>query len=315
MPKFSIIIPVYNVAPYLPECLGSILGENLKDYELCVVDDGSTDNSGDICEVYQKNFTEAGVGFKLMHQPNQGVSVARNNALDLADGEFIWFVDADDYILPGSLTYLYKAVSQSKCDTVFFGNNPFRGSGDIEYSVEDRDILLARHTCYCNPLMLFSRSIIEKHCLRFTVGMKMAEDLEFQYKYLLYCKKPVRLPYNLYFIRERENSASRSVGAVLSNWHGCRMLLDNMAYFMHQESGLNQIWMESRIAERLKSLLQSASLLKSLDRKDVQSQFNYYVRQYKNLGYRNICGGSLRLACMDVRLYFFMYKVLRKIRR
>lgn len=312
---FSLIIPVYNVALYLHECLDSILKQEYVDYEVCIVDDGSTDGSEDICDKYKSRFENVGVTFKLLHQQNQGVSVARNNALGMATGDYIWFVDADDYILPGALKYLHTIVEQSGCDTIFFGDNTFGDNAAVRYEVDERECFLTNHICYCNPLMLFRRCIIEENSLRFTTGMKMAEDLEFQYKYLLYCDKPVLIPYNLYVIRVRENSASRSENAVLSNWYGCCMLLDNMVDFMQRQSGLNQGWMESRISERLKSLLQSASFIPSLGQKVVQAQFNNFIRRYKELGYSNICSGSLKLAFFDVRIYFWLYKLLSKIKK
>ena len=81
MPLISFVIPVYNVAPYVRECLESVIRQEFKDYEVCVVDDGSTDGSSAICDEYAAAYPGL---FKLRHQPNQGVSVARNNALDMA---------------------------------------------------------------------------------------------------------------------------------------------------------------------------------------------------------------------------------------
>lgn len=90
----SIIIPVYNVEAYLENCLFSILNQDFKDYEIILIDDGSTDNSGEICDNYAYNYHNVVV----VHQVNQGVSVARNKGLSLAKGEYIHFMDADDTI-------------------------------------------------------------------------------------------------------------------------------------------------------------------------------------------------------------------------
>lgn len=91
----SIIIPVYNVEPYLKECLNSVLNQSYKNLEILIVDDGSTDNSGLICDSYCYD-----PRVTVFHQPNSGVSVARNTALDHASGEYIFFVDSDDFIHP-----------------------------------------------------------------------------------------------------------------------------------------------------------------------------------------------------------------------
>jgi glycosyltransferase involved in cell wall biosynthesis len=92
-PFFSIIIPVYNVAPYLRECLDSVLGQTFTDWEVICVDDGSTDGSGAILYEYAAKDSR----FRVVHQTNEGVSAARNAALDVAKGRWILFLDADDF--------------------------------------------------------------------------------------------------------------------------------------------------------------------------------------------------------------------------
>lgn len=94
MPKFSIIIPVYNVEPYLEKCLQSIVNQTFKDFEIIIVNDGSTDNSSLIIEEYHKNYKN----IKVVHQENQGLSVARNNGIKIASGEYFLLVDSDDYL-------------------------------------------------------------------------------------------------------------------------------------------------------------------------------------------------------------------------
>lgn len=100
--KFSIVIPVYNVASYLRECLDSVLAQTFTDWEAICVDDGSTDGSGSILDEYAVRDGR----FRIIHQKNAGVSAARNAALDVAQGEWIWFVDADDMIHPRALGFL-----------------------------------------------------------------------------------------------------------------------------------------------------------------------------------------------------------------
>ena len=155
MVKFSFIIPVYNVKPYLKECLDSVFNQNFSDFEICLVDDGSTDGSGTICDEYSNRDNR----IKVYHQTNGGVSVARNKALEMAVGEFIWFVDADDYILPGALEYLNKVTCESKCDTIFFGSQLPDLLGKPFYESDDKDTFLASHISYFNLLMIFKRQI------------------------------------------------------------------------------------------------------------------------------------------------------------
>ena len=96
--KLSIIVPVYNVADYLPKCLDSLLVQDLSqnEYEIIVVNDGSTDNSGKIAEEYSKTYSN----IILINQENQGLSGARNTGIQNAKGEYVQFVDSDDYLEP-----------------------------------------------------------------------------------------------------------------------------------------------------------------------------------------------------------------------
>lgn len=108
MPKFSIIIPVYNVAPYLHECLDSVLAQTFTDWEAICVDDGSTDASLEILETYSKKDSRV----KLHRQTNKGVGLARNKGIAHAGGEFVWFIDGDDIIHPQSLEHINEVLEQ-----------------------------------------------------------------------------------------------------------------------------------------------------------------------------------------------------------
>lgn len=107
----SVITPVYNTAQYLDECIGSILSQSMTDFELLLIDDGSTDGSGAICDRY----AEKDKRIRVFHIPNGGVSAARNLGLDNARGEFVVFVDSDDRITPDHLRQLADAISLPLC--------------------------------------------------------------------------------------------------------------------------------------------------------------------------------------------------------
>ena len=113
--KFSIIVPIYNAEKYLSECLDSILFQNYEHFEVIMVDDGSTDNSNEICQFYCNKDDR----FKLIVQKNQGVSSARNKALELVTGNFILFVDSDDILLSNSLKFIEKKIKDN--DLLCFG--------------------------------------------------------------------------------------------------------------------------------------------------------------------------------------------------
>ena len=113
-PFFSIVIPVYNVSPYLRECLDSVLAQTFTHWEVICVDDGSTDGSGAILDEY----TAKDVRFKVIHQKNEGVSAARNKALDMAMGEWFLFLDGDDVFRQDALDILSQYANSNSCDGI-----------------------------------------------------------------------------------------------------------------------------------------------------------------------------------------------------
>ena len=141
MPKFSIIIPVYNVEKYLKKCLESIKNQSYKDYEVIIVNDGSTDKSKDILDEYD---------YKVINQKNQGLSVARNNGVKKATGEYLIFVDSDDYIEkdllkeinksltnnPDIVRYQVKEVYEDDDKVIKYEEESFKGlSGDEAFKI------------------------------------------------------------------------------------------------------------------------------------------------------------------------------------
>lgn len=114
---FSIIVPVYNVEKYLDQCLESILRQTFKDFECIIIDDGSPDNSNIIIDKYVKLDQR----FKVIHQKNMGISAARNAGLDIAKGDYIVFVDSDDYIADDYLEKFALKIADTDADMVICG--------------------------------------------------------------------------------------------------------------------------------------------------------------------------------------------------
>ena len=117
MKKISIIVPIYNIEKYLPRCLDSILAQTYKNLEVILVDDGSVDNSGMIADKYARNDQR----IIVIHQVNKGVSAARNAGLDLATGDYIGFVDGDDYIEPDMYEILMRIIDEQQVDIAHCG--------------------------------------------------------------------------------------------------------------------------------------------------------------------------------------------------
>lgn len=114
--KFSIVIPVYNVENFLPDCLNSLKNQTFKDFEVICINDGSSDNSLDILNKYQKNDSR----FIVISQENQGQGIARNKGIDLAKGEYILFIDPDDFIENNTLETLYNSFIETNADIIQF---------------------------------------------------------------------------------------------------------------------------------------------------------------------------------------------------
>ncbi len=108
----SVIVPIYNAERYLVKCLDSIICQTYQNLEIILIDDGSCDRSGEICDNYAKEDKR----IRVKHKENRGVSAARNDGLELATGEYIAFIDADDYILSDYFTYLYKLITKYRVD-------------------------------------------------------------------------------------------------------------------------------------------------------------------------------------------------------
>ena len=130
MPKISVIVPVYNVEKYLRKCIESILNQTFREFELILVDDGSTDSSGKICDEYALKDSR----IKVIHKENGGASSARNAGLDVAKGEYIGFVDSDDWIEMDMYGELYRLIKENNTDISVCGINNIK---DIKYKNEN----------------------------------------------------------------------------------------------------------------------------------------------------------------------------------
>lgn len=190
----SIIIPIYNTGEPLRQCLDSILSQTFTDYECILVDDGSTDDSGIIADEYAAKNER----FQIIHKKNGGVSSARNMGLRCAKGEWVVFVDSDDYILPNHLATMID-VAINDVDIVMTGfrflhldqvtehiysGNIYIGKDKIREFINKSDFLQ-----YQIPWdRMYRRSMIENNSLSFLEGLSLSEDRLFCYHYLIHVK-------------------------------------------------------------------------------------------------------------------------------
>ena len=188
----SVIVPVYNAEPYLQRCIDSILAQSYTDFELLLIDDGSPDNSGTICDCYAAKDSRV----RVFHKDNGGVSSARNLGIDNAKGKYITFCDADDYVGEDWLIVYNEAINQ-KLDFAIQGIYYITNKGDIEKkslipyvgsNLNDKRnliVFLMKQYVFGYPVTkLFSRQIIEENHIRFDEKSTFREDEQFFSKYL-----------------------------------------------------------------------------------------------------------------------------------
>ena len=207
--KVSIIVPVYNVESYLKRCLESIINQTYKNIEIILIDDGSTDNSSSICDNYQ----EIDKRIKVIHQKNMGLSSARNKGLEIATGDYIWFIDSDDYIELNSLEVIIPYLK--KYDIVVFNYNEIinKKITKIKSFYNYNDIETKYLLSHCNAWNkiykreLFNNNLFpEKH---------IYEDLYLIPTLILKTNKIVFLDKYLYNYVQRNNSLKNSANNTL----------------------------------------------------------------------------------------------------
>ncbi|MGG0177991.1 glycosyltransferase family 2 protein [Gottfriedia acidiceleris] len=223
-PKISIIVPVYKVESYIHKCVDSILAQTLTDFELILVDDGSPDQCGIICDEYAKKDNR----IKVIHKKNGGQASARNAALNIAKGDYIGFVDSDDWIEPDMYELLYNICIENDCDianctSIVHYNDKTIINGSEPLTIHNRSQAmkaLFEGALYDEVVWskLMKRKLLEN--LRFPEGI-MYEDTAFTYKVINESEKVCYIGEPKYHYIKRENSTmdlavkNKSIDAVL----------------------------------------------------------------------------------------------------
>lgn len=227
-PKVSIIVPIYNVEKYLDRCMNSLLNQTLKDIEIIMVDDGSPDNCPQMCDEYAKKDSRV----KVIHKKNAGLGMARNSGLEVAAGEFVAFVDSDDYVDCSMYETLYHKVKEKQVDGVlctFYNDdkgNVSEGSIDgmpSKESVIDFRADYIPNVIGCLPNVkynqlygysvwniLFSRNVIERNNVRFESERNfVSEDILFQLDFAACASKLLLLPKPFYYYCNNAGSLTK----------------------------------------------------------------------------------------------------------
>jgi len=204
--RISVIVPVYNVKRYLARCIESVLRQTMADFELILVDDGSTDGSGAMCDTYVQDER-----VRVLHQENRGLGLARNAGLERAQGEYVCFIDSDDYAGPELLEHLVTAARRHQADVVIGGWTDVSADGRERRRSRPEALFAAEEErracilgCVAAPpesreevlwsvsawAKLYRRDVIERHGLRFvSERVWISEDILFHLDFLMCAKR------------------------------------------------------------------------------------------------------------------------------
>lgn len=209
MTTISVIVPVYNAEKYLPHCIDSILAQTFTDFEVLLIDDGSTDNSGKICDEYAVKDSR----IRVFHKKNGGVSSARNLGIKEAHGDWITFIDSDDWIYPNLLNDYYKYFPNHADLYIqgFIDSNKNK-SVDKEQYWKGNNLIIETDKLEKQLIgfvwnKLFKSSIIKDHQLFFDEKITMIEDLLFVYHYMICSESVLNIPRTNYYYWRHETSA------------------------------------------------------------------------------------------------------------
>ena len=192
--RFSVIIPVYNAESTICQCLDSLLSQHYSDAEILLINDGSTDGSSKICADYADRFSQV----RLIEKANEGVSSARNAGLDSAEGDYVVFVDSDDYVSSDFFRQIETALSEQSWDWIRFAFAPSQHPAD-RISQSSQHVYLTRADLFpriiddiCNKAInspcakVYRRELLERGNLRFPLGASVAEDRALNIRYSMY---------------------------------------------------------------------------------------------------------------------------------
>ena len=260
----SIIVPVYNVKPYLDKCVDSLLRQDLdkEDYEIILIDDGSTDGGGELCDAIASRENNV----RVVHQVNQGLSVARNTGMALAEGKYVQFVDSDDYLAENVLGQLVKRMEVNDLEVLRFGyqrvnegEEPITDcSAQVPEEIMDGPSFMVRHlwySCYACQFML-RRSFLEENALYFKPGI-LFEDTEWTPRVMQKASRVSSINLLVYYYLLRSGSITsgagkeKKIGILLSR-------IDDLNAQM--QSVADKRWYRGMISQMVVGIITSVSL-------------------------------------------------------
>lgn len=309
----SVIIPVYNVEKYLDQCLKSVFKQCYQNIEIILVDDGSKDSSGKMCDEYAGHDTR----IKVIHQKNAGAAAARNAGLRIVAGEYIYFLDSDDWLEDSALAKFVDSIETEKAEMLFFDayavDEESERISQKHYSHKKRYVrdngltlmeeMLANKEFHVAPWsMFFRKDFLSKYDLSFEEGI-IYEDMVFAYQ--VFCKANIvtYVPEYLYFRRYRENSVMTSKVGKKNFISACKVYECVRNY---------SVKCNTYIIRCAYNVLNVYERLNSEDKRAFHGEYEITKKQILK---ENAYGDkALKLRCYG-KIWWFIYKVFRKVTR
>ena len=310
----SVIIPVYNVEKYLQECVDSVLAQTYQNFEIILVDDGSTDSSGAICDEYAKQDERISV----LHQENKGLSITRNNGLQIASGEYIYFLDSDDWIENSTLEILLQEITKESADVVFMDAKSFVEQKEKE--VEQRYIRKKKYDANNGiqmlthlieekeyhssvPLLFMKANFLKRNSLEFIAGI-VYEDMVFTYEVFLKAQRVSHVNEALYQRRYRSNSIMTSKKKI-KDYVSAKIVYEKVSTYVSEE--------EVTKSYVIRCAFNALNIYKKLSLQERKEYKKDYKELKRNLLEKNAYGNrALKMRCYGVGVWFF-YKVFEKV--
>ncbi len=257
-PKVSIVVPVYNGEKYLRECLDSLVNQTLKELEIICVNDGSTDSSTQILKEYASKDSR----IKVLNQKNHGVSAARNFGIENFSGEYLTFVDADDWIELNALEILYKTIEERKTEMLIFSFKNYFSPTDV---VKDNRLLFADkikgnditflnsyENIFNSPMgtwgKIYKAELIKKNKILFPLNIQCGEDRPFYIKACICAKNIAVLDEPLYYYRRNiSGSLTQGNSTTLSDLYIANQMIKKMIYKFKNKKQIHCAFLSSYI--------------------------------------------------------------------
>lgn len=313
--KVTIVIPVYNTENYLDKCLSSVINQTFSDIKIVIINDGSTDKSLEVC----KKYAVSDKRITLIDKDNEGVSVARNIGIYLAEGEWIYFLDSDDFLDLNTIECLFLEAKASDCDVIQFGLRSYKDlvlvrekkpSTKKEYKnlkiFLDKNELKPISAC----LHFFKLKPIKENNILFNINLRHCEDMLFVYSVYCHVHKMLVLDKVFYNQILSPNSASRKPIKI-------KVLYDSLLFLSELTKYVKENKLESEFNQELKNLSKMIFILPLLledksefeiNKKNIQSIYNNLYDENKFI-YNKIYH---KISRIDIGIFVFLLKFIHK---